>query len=117
MPWTSTYLASLELVVVQGDDLQSRILYALHYGPNGLKWKDFGDQQETIECPERVRENQWPNKPNQGQKGQTQAKSEEKHWRAKFRNTFSALLHLRVYFLAKFSRRPRHTYTTGTTVP
>ena len=59
MPWTSTYLASVELDVVQGDDLQSRILYALHYGPNGLKWKDFGDQQETIECPERVRENQW----------------------------------------------------------
>ena len=59
MPWTSTYLASLELVVVQGDDLQSRTLYALHDGPNGLKWKDFGDQQETIECPERVRENQW----------------------------------------------------------
>ena len=46
MPWTSIYLG--------GDDLQSRILYALYYGPNGLKWKDFGDQQETIECPERV---------------------------------------------------------------
>ena len=55
MPWTSIYLASLELdVVQQGDDLQSRILYALYYGPNGLKWKDFGDQQETIESPERV---------------------------------------------------------------
>ena len=55
MPWTSIYLASLELdVFQQGDDLQSRILYALYYGPNGLKWKDFGDQQETIECPERV---------------------------------------------------------------
>ena len=55
MPWTSIYLASLELdVVQQGDDLQSRILYALYYRPNVLKWKDFGDQQETIECPERV---------------------------------------------------------------
>ena len=55
MPWTSIYLASLELdVVQQGDDLQSRILYALYYGPNGLKRKDFGDQQETMECPERV---------------------------------------------------------------
>ena len=55
LSWTSIYLASLELdVVQQGDDLQSRILYALYYGPNGLKWKDFGDQQETIECPERV---------------------------------------------------------------
>ena len=30
MPWTSTYLASVELDVVQGDDLQSRILYALY---------------------------------------------------------------------------------------
>ena len=29
MPWTSIYLTSLELGVVQGDDLQSRILYAL----------------------------------------------------------------------------------------
>ena len=57
MPWTSIYLLSLELDVVQGDDLQGRILYALYYGPNGLKWKDFGDQQETAdlaECPERV---------------------------------------------------------------
>ena len=55
MPWTSIYLASLELdVVQQGEDLQSRILYALYYGPNGLKWKDFGHQQETIGYPERV---------------------------------------------------------------
>ena len=54
MPWTSIYLTSLELGVVQGDDLQSRILYALYYGPNGLKWKDFGDQQEETECPEIV---------------------------------------------------------------
>ena len=54
-PWTSIYLASLELdVFQQGDGLQSRILHALYYGPNGLKWKDFGDQQETVECPERV---------------------------------------------------------------
>ena len=55
MPWISIYLASLELDdFQQGDDLRSRILYALYYGPNGLKRKDFGDQQETIECPERV---------------------------------------------------------------
>ena len=55
MPWTSIYLASLELEFVQlGDDLQSRISYALYCGSNGLKWKDFGDQQETIECPGRV---------------------------------------------------------------
>ena len=26
----------------------------LYYRPNGLKWKDFGDQQETTERPERV---------------------------------------------------------------
>ena len=40
MPWISIYLASLELdVVQQGDDLQGRILYALYYGPNGLKWR------------------------------------------------------------------------------
>ena len=62
MPWTSIYLASLKLdVFQQGDDLQSGILYALYYGQNGLKWKDFGDQQETIECPERVvRKDQQP---------------------------------------------------------
>ena len=55
MPWTSIYLVSLELdVVQQGDNLQSRILYALYYGTNGLKWKDFGDQQEKTECPQRV---------------------------------------------------------------
>ena len=55
MQWTSIYHASPELdVVQQGDDLQSRILYVLYYGPNGLKWKDFGDQQEKIEFPERV---------------------------------------------------------------
>lgn len=63
MPWTSIYLASLEVdVVQQGDDLQSRILYALYYGPNGLEWKDFGDQQETIDCPDKVvikEEQQW----------------------------------------------------------
>ena len=63
LSWTSIYLASLELdVVQQGDDLQSRILYALYYRPNGLKWKDFSDQQETIECPDRVvrkEEHQW----------------------------------------------------------
>ena len=54
MPWTSIYLAFQELYVVHGDDLHSHILYTLYYGPFGLKWKDFGDQQETIECPERV---------------------------------------------------------------
>ena len=38
MPWTSIYLASLELDVFQlGDNLQSRILCAVYYSPNGLK--------------------------------------------------------------------------------
>jgi len=63
LSWTSIYLASLELDVVQkGDDLQSRILDALYYGPNGHKLKDFGDEQETIEYPDRVvrkDEQQW----------------------------------------------------------
>ena len=55
MPWTSIYLASLELDVFQlADNLQSRILYAVYYSPNGLKWKDFRDQEETTERPERV---------------------------------------------------------------
>ena len=63
LSWTSIYLASLELELSsRADDLQSRILYALYYAPNGLKWKDFSDQQETIECPDRVvrkEEHQW----------------------------------------------------------
>ena len=47
IPWTSIYLASLEDNVVQkGDDLQSRILYALYHGPNGFKWKDFGEEMK-----------------------------------------------------------------------
>ena len=55
LSWTSIYLASLELdVVQQSDDLQSCILYSPYYRPNGLKLKDFGDQQETIEYPDRV---------------------------------------------------------------
>ena len=52
---TNIYLPSLELdVVQQSDDLQSCILYSLYYRPNGLKLKDFGDQQETIQYPDRV---------------------------------------------------------------
>ena len=42
-PWTSMYLTSLELS--QGEDLKSRILYALFYGPNGLKFNFRGLQQ------------------------------------------------------------------------
>ena len=39
MSWTSIYLTSLELDGV-ADDLQSRILYAIYYGPCGLKCND-----------------------------------------------------------------------------
>ena len=53
IPWTSIYLTSLEFDG-PGDDVQSRILYAIYYGPSGLKWKDFSDRQEEVECPERV---------------------------------------------------------------
>ena len=47
------FLSSLELDGFDGD-LQSRILRATHDGPNGLKSKDFSDQQAEIECPEQV---------------------------------------------------------------
>ena len=51
--WTSMFLSSLELDGFDGD-LQSRILRATHDGPNGLKSKDFSDQQAEIEYPEQV---------------------------------------------------------------
>ena len=55
-PWTSMYLTSLELS--QGEDLKSRILYALFYGPNGLKFKDYNHDVEMdqleVECPETI---------------------------------------------------------------
>lgn len=55
-PWTSIYLTSLELS--QGQDLESRILYALFYGPNGLKSKDYDCDVEMdpleVECPENI---------------------------------------------------------------
>ena len=47
------FLTSLELDGFDGD-LQSRILRATHDGPNGLRSKDFSDQQAEIECPEQV---------------------------------------------------------------
>ena len=53
-------LSSRENLQSSQQDLQSRILYAIYYGPNGLKWKDFGDQQETIEYPERGRKDELP---------------------------------------------------------
>ena len=55
-PWTSIYLTSLKLS--QGEDLKSRILYALFYGPNGLKFKDYGNDVEMdqleVECPKII---------------------------------------------------------------
>lgn len=55
-PRTSIYLTSLELS--QGKDLESRILYALYYGPSGLKSKDYDWGVQTdpceVECPELV---------------------------------------------------------------
>ena len=53
MPWTSIFLASLEVDGFDGD-IKSRVLRAIHDGPNGLKSKDFSDQKAEIECPEQV---------------------------------------------------------------
>ncbi|KAL9976454.1 hypothetical protein ACROYT_G013758 [Oculina patagonica] len=72
-PWTSMYLTSLEFEecgeIVQAKELQDRILYAIYYGPNGLKTNDFSgmetrDDQNAdevkncdpfeVECPENV---------------------------------------------------------------
>ena len=53
MPWTSIFLASLE-VDGFGGDIKSRVLRAIHDGPNGLKSKDFTDQKAEIERPEQV---------------------------------------------------------------
>ena len=53
MPWTSIFLASLEVDGFDGD-IKSRVLRAIHDGPNGLKSKDFSDQQAEIEYPEQV---------------------------------------------------------------
>ena len=53
MPWTSIFQASLEVDCFD-DDIKCRVLRAIHDGPNGLKSKDFSDQQAEIECPEQV---------------------------------------------------------------
>ena len=60
MPWTSIFLASLEVDGFDGD-IKSRVLRAIHDGPNGLKSKDFTDQKAEIERPEQVvREDEEP---------------------------------------------------------
>ena len=51
MPWTTIFLTSLELDGFDGD-LQSRILHAIHDGPNALK--NCSIQQAEMECPEQV---------------------------------------------------------------
>lgn len=68
MPWTNIYLTSLELdsvgEIVQSREQQERILYALYYGPCGLKCKDVRAREAReevknidpieIKCPENV---------------------------------------------------------------
>ena len=54
MPWTSIFLASLEVDCFD-DDIKCRVLRAIHDGSNGLKSKrDFRDQQAELERPEQV---------------------------------------------------------------
>ena len=52
-PWTSMYLASLELED-RREDLKSRILYTLYFGTNGLKSKDSSACEIKIHCPETI---------------------------------------------------------------
>ena len=40
LPWTSLYLTSLELENYD-EDMKERVLYALYYGPCGIKTNDF----------------------------------------------------------------------------
>ena len=40
LPWTSLYLTSLERENYV-EDMKERVLYALYYGPYGLKTNDF----------------------------------------------------------------------------
>ena len=62
LPWTNIYLTSLELdsvgEIFQSREQQERILYAIYYGPCGLKCKDPSaveiDSQVEVQCPERV---------------------------------------------------------------
>ena len=61
-PWTSIYLTSLELEgsigVFQPKQLQDRILYAIYYGPSGLRCQDSGGMemksQVEVQCPETI---------------------------------------------------------------
>ena len=53
MPWTSIFLASLEVDGFDGD-IKSRVLRAIHDGPNGLKSKDFSDVTEGFSTLKRI---------------------------------------------------------------
>ena len=68
LPWTSLYLTSLELENYD-EDMKQRVLYALYYGPCGIKTNDFSsveihkdDNAEEVmnvdatevQCPENV---------------------------------------------------------------
>ena len=68
LPWTSLYLTSLELEH-HVEDMKERVLYALYYGPCGLKCKDFNEMEAReddnaeevmnvnpteVQCPENV---------------------------------------------------------------
>ena len=44
LPWTSLYLTSLELENYD-EDIKERVLYALYYGPCGLKTNDFSSAE------------------------------------------------------------------------
>ena len=56
LPWTNIYLTSFELE--DYGELEDRILYAIYYGPCGLKCKDPSaveiDSQVEVQCPEKV---------------------------------------------------------------
>ena len=52
LPKTAIHLTSLELKnqsgeVAQAEELEDRIICAIYYGPNGLKWNDFSHVKST----------------------------------------------------------------------
>ena len=68
LPWSSLYLTSLELENYDGD-IKERVLYALYYGPCGLKTNDFSSAEireddnteevmnvdpTEVQCPDNV---------------------------------------------------------------
>ena len=68
LPWTSLYLTSLELENYD-EDMKHRVLYALYYGPCGIKTNDFSSVENhkdenaeevmivdptEVQCPENI---------------------------------------------------------------